>query len=74
MKLVKICLLFAFTLINAGFIPDDNYILTDDYIVTIHGTSNLHNWDEKVGIVTGNATLHWNSDESFDLNAIHIMP
>jgi polyisoprenoid-binding protein YceI len=53
--------------------PDKNtYTVSNDYAVTIHGTSNLHAWDEKVQKVTGKGSINWNNDGSFDLNAISI--
>ncbi len=48
------------------------YTLSKDYTVSINGTSNLHNWNEKVGIVSGDALINQNSDGSFDLEAINI--
>ena len=48
------------------------YVLDKNYVVTIHGTSNLHDWDENIETVTGNATINWNEDKSFDLDAIDI--
>ena len=73
MKHLKYLLLGAFTLIfitSATII--NKYMLDKDYAVTIHGTSNLHDWDEDVQTVTGSAIIDWNEDKSFDLNAIHI--
>ena len=43
-----------------------------DFNVTIHGTSNLHEWDEKVGIVSGNSSVKWNVDGSFDIETVSI--
>jgi polyisoprenoid-binding protein YceI len=48
------------------------YTVANDYVVTIHGTSNLHAWDEKVQKVTGKGTISWNNDGSFDLSGINI--
>ena len=49
-----------------------SYTLSKEYTVTIHGTSNLHSWDEKVGTVTGEGTVNPNSDGSYDLEAMDI--
>jgi polyisoprenoid-binding protein YceI len=49
-----------------------NYSLSNDYAVTIHGTSNLHNWDEKVGTVSGDGSINLNSDGSYDVDAMTI--
>ncbi|MES2681253.1 MAG: YceI family protein [Bacteroidota bacterium] len=64
-------LLAAFTFVSARTVKNQ-YVLTKDYSVTIHGTSNLHAWDETVGSVSGNGTIIPNSDGSFDLEAINI--
>jgi polyisoprenoid-binding protein YceI len=50
----------------------DKYLLSKDYTVTILGTSNLHNWNETVGIVSGDGSVTWNADGSFDLDAINL--
>ena len=72
MKFYKIYLLLAFTFLGAKTLPQDNYILSDDYLVTIQGTSNLHNWEETVKKVSGKGSLSWNEDGSFNLNTILI--
>jgi polyisoprenoid-binding protein YceI len=73
MKHLKYLLLSActFVLITSATIIN-KYTLDKDYTVTIHGTSNLHDWDENVGTVTGDAIIDWNADKSFDLNGVHI--
>ena len=43
-----------------------------DYSVGIHGTSNLHEWDEKLGNVNGSGVINWNNDGTFDLNALAV--
>ena len=62
----------AIVLMSAATLVKNNYTLADDYVVTIHGTSNLHDWDEKVETVTGDGIVNWNKDGSFDLSAINI--
>ncbi len=59
-------------LLCAATAPLSKYILAPDYNVTIHGSSNLHDWDETVGKVTGDGIINWNADGSFDLNSINI--
>jgi polyisoprenoid-binding protein YceI len=70
----KIFLLAAITtlFISAVAPVKNTYTLSEGYVVTIHGTSNLHNWDQKVGIVSGDGVVSWNKDGSFDLEAINI--
>lgn len=72
MKQLRFSLLIAFTLISANIPAQDIYTISKGYSVIINGTSNLHDWDETVGTVTGESTVSWNSDGSFDLNAINI--
>jgi len=62
----------AFILVS-GTIPVKNiYTISKGYTVSIHGTSNLHDWDETVEAVNGESTVNWNGDGSFDLEAIHL--
>jgi polyisoprenoid-binding protein YceI len=50
----------------------NSYTLSNDYQVSIFGTSNLHNWNEKVKHVSGTTTISWNADGSFSVEAIDI--
>jgi polyisoprenoid-binding protein YceI len=72
---MKNCLLFlvpvAF-LVSADRPEKDAYILSRNYEVTIDGTSNLRDWQEKVGDVTGDMRAVVNEDGSVDLNSIRI--
>jgi len=73
MKQLKYLLIAVFTIVlTTSSTIINKYMLEKDYSFTIHGTSNLHDWDEKVQTVTGDASINWNADKSFDLNAIHI--
>jgi polyisoprenoid-binding protein YceI len=63
---IAIALVSGFTFIQ------NTYTLTKDHTVTIHGTSNLHNWDEKVQIVSGDGVVNLDKDGSFDLISIDI--
>jgi polyisoprenoid-binding protein YceI len=49
-----------------------SYILSKEYSVTINGTSNLRNWQEKVGAVTGEMAAAVNEDGTVDLVSIRI--
>jgi polyisoprenoid-binding protein YceI len=72
---MKKCILFllpVLLLICAGEPAKDTYILTRDYTVTIDGTLNQRDWQEKVGEVTGDMTAVVNEDGSVDLTAIRI--
>ena len=50
----------------------DAYILSGTYEVTIDGTSNVRDWKEKVGDVTGDMTAIVNDDGSVELRSIRI--
>jgi polyisoprenoid-binding protein YceI len=72
---MKKCMLFLFPaalLVSADQPAKDTYMLTRDYAVTIDGTSNLRDWQEKVGEVTGDMTAVVNEDGSVELRAIRI--
>ncbi len=74
MKLFRCFLLItaAAMLTSAGTDTKNTYTLSKGYAVGIHGTSNLHDWDENVVTVTGDGAVDWASDASFDLNALNI--
>jgi polyisoprenoid-binding protein YceI len=72
MKLYKSLLPLAVIFMAAAFPSQENYNLNKDYKVTIHGSSNLHDWDETVTQVTGHGTVSPNSDGSYNLEAMHI--
>jgi polyisoprenoid-binding protein YceI len=65
-------LLPVILLIGADRPPKDGYILTGNYEVTIDGTSNLRDWKEKVGDVTGEMTAVVNDDGSVEQRSIRI--
>ena len=74
MSISKSILLIAATVIlsSAGTVVNNTYTLSRGYTVGIHGTSNLHDWDENVVTVTGDGNVAWNGDADFDLNAMNI--
>ena len=65
-------LFIAIACISAAPVVNNKYNLTKGYTVTIHGTSNLHDWDETVQTVTGDGVIDWNSDGSFNLGAMNM--
>jgi polyisoprenoid-binding protein YceI len=65
-------LLFTFTSISADLPVQNTYILSEPHSVTILGTSNLRNWKDSVGNVTGNIVAGLNDDGTIDLRAIYI--
>jgi polyisoprenoid-binding protein YceI len=73
MKNSILLLAFPFcTLIPAGDHAKGDYILTREYTVTIEGSSNLRDWKEIVGQVTGDMTAAVNPDGSMELILIRI--
>ncbi len=72
MKLFKLFLPLSLIFIITGFTSPNNYTLYKNFEITIHGTSNLHDWNETVGKVTGDLNGSLNSDGSFDLNEVKI--
>jgi polyisoprenoid-binding protein YceI len=65
-------LLFAFGLISADRPAQNTYTLAKNYIVTIHGTSNLRNWKDSVGRVTGELIADLAGDGRVDVQSMHI--
>jgi len=72
MKLLKLSLLIAFAFISGNIHAQDTYNISKGYSVIINGTSNLHDWNETVDTVRGVSTVSWNSDGTFNLDAINI--
>src|SRR6185312_1769951 len=74
MKSFKSFLLISIALVSINATTSVGYIynISKDYTVTIKGTSNLHDWTETVGTVSGNGTVNWNSGKSFNLDAMSI--
>jgi polyisoprenoid-binding protein YceI len=70
MILLKILLPLASLFVLAAIPVRETCTMSKDYAVTIHGTSNLHSWDEKVGSVSGTGAITPNSDGSFDIDAM----
>jgi polyisoprenoid-binding protein YceI len=73
MKRLKNIVLLGFMLVSFLCSAQDSYVLANDYTVKILGTSNLHNWDETVGTISGYGVVNWNSDGSFDVDAIKMV-
>lgn len=48
------------------------YTLCNNHVVMINGSSNLHDWFEQAGKVTGNASGIINKDKSLDLVEVNI--
>lgn len=48
------------------------YVTTGAPEITIGGTSNVHDWEEKVEKMDGSGTITWNTDGSFNLSSLFI--
>lgn len=72
MSINKILLFLPLFLICSAVYGQSNYIMSDDYAITIQGGSNLHNWVEKAGKASGNCEITWNSNGSAALNSLHL--
>ena len=68
----SIAILLLLLLAAAGRPGRDLYVLTRDYAVTIDGTSNVRDWKENVGEVSGAMEAEINADGSINLTAIRI--
>jgi polyisoprenoid-binding protein YceI len=73
MKPLKFILPLAILLMSAVVPTSGKYNLAKDYTVTINGTSNLHNWNEKVEAAQGSSDIIINGDGSFDINAVNLV-
>ncbi|MBC7382545.1 MAG: YceI family protein [Bacteroidia bacterium] len=73
-KLLNVILpgVLAIFFIGAAITGKNTCTLIKDYVVTIKGTSNLHGWEERVEIVTGDGIVNLNKDGSLDLENINI--
>ncbi len=65
-------LLLAGVLLSAGPRSQNTYTLTRAYSVTILGTTNLRDWKDSVGNVTGEMVADLNGDGSVNLQGIRI--
>jgi hypothetical protein len=72
MKLLNI-FLFSALLITADKVQAQNNYALSTYIVTIDGTSNLHDWNESVGKVTGKGILNLNAGKAFSIQSFTII-
>jgi polyisoprenoid-binding protein YceI len=72
MKNYSMLLFLSFALGGADLPVQNNYVLAKSYSVTILGTSNLRDWKDSVGNVTGNMVASLNGDGSIDLHAMYI--
>jgi len=60
--------LFAATNLQA----QNQYVLAVDHKITIEGTSNVHDWEEVAQIATGDGTVLWNPDASFNIQKLFL--
>ena len=73
MNRYKITVFFAFLLFTINILKaQDNYALSTN-LVTITGTSTLHNWNEKVESISGKGNVKKNADKSLSLQSFKII-
>jgi len=48
------------------------YVIAGNPEIIINGTSNVHDWEEKVETLNGNGMITWNTDGSFNLSSLII--
>lgn len=72
MKWLKNILLAVLMLSANCLYAQDSQITCNDYEITIHGSSNLHDWIETAEKVTGQGSIVRNIDGSFDVKALTI--
>src|SRR4051812_22527136 len=74
MKIFKtfILVIVAILFIKASGKNRCRYLLSGDYMVAIEGTSNLHNWEENVGRVSGEGMVNWRDEGCLDLESMSI--
>ncbi|HVB03258.1 MAG TPA: YceI family protein [Chitinophagaceae bacterium] len=72
MKLSTSLLLGILLILTNNSQAQNNYTLST-YTVTIDGTSNLHNWDEIVGNVSGKGVVKLDPNKNFTLQSFNIV-
>src|SRR3954452_25020157 len=65
-------ILALFILISTGKSFAQTYSFAGTPEITIAGTSNVHDWDEKVESINGNSLITWNTDGSFNITSLII--
>ncbi|MGF7231755.1 YceI family protein [Arachidicoccus sp.] len=51
----------------------ERYAIANNYIITIDGSSNLHDWSETVSKVTGKSIVTKNKDGSIDVDSLYMI-
>ena len=72
MKALKSILAMVLILTASHLFGQTNYVLINDYKLTINGGSNLHDWTENVTKAGVTANVTWNSNGSFMLNGLTV--
>jgi polyisoprenoid-binding protein YceI len=72
MKQYKVVMLAAVLLGAAGSLMAQSSYQLSAYAVTINGTSNLHNWNEKAEKISGKGDVKQNADKSFTLQSFSV--
>lgn len=65
-------LLVLFTVLLGAASAQNAYTMSSDFVIGIYGSSNVHDWNETVNKVSGNASVLWNNDGSFNLQSLTV--
>ncbi len=72
MKALKSILAMALLFTAGHVFGQVNYVLNNDFKITIEGGSNLHDWTENVEKAGATSSVTWNSNGSFILNNLTV--
>jgi len=72
MKTISSILTLLTLLISAYSFSQNTYTIGGKTEITIAGTSNVHDWDEKAEAMTGSGGVTWNTDGTFNLTSLFI--
>jgi len=72
MKIFKILYVLTVLFAATNLQAQNQYVLAVDHKITIEGTSNVHDWEEVAQIATGDGTVLWNPDASFNIQKLFL--
>ncbi len=72
MKIFKILSVLIVMFATIGLKGQNQYVLAGDHKITIEGSSNVHDWEEVAEIATGDGTVLWNPDASFNIQKLFL--
>lgn len=72
MKHLKLLWMIPVFFIHFQLRGQSQNFVVNNYTMTIQGGSNMHDWKETVGRITGEGTVTWNSNNTFDIKGLKI--